>query len=67
MSFCNAVERSVLIRKLYHQLEKEHHGKEWTVEEDALAFLQTQDWWAPHNVSTGTLANKGKRNNRTRA
>jgi hypothetical protein len=39
MTFSNAVERSVQIRKLYHQLEREHHEKEWTVEEDALAFL----------------------------
>lgn len=27
------------IRKIYHALEKEMHGKEWTSEEDALAFL----------------------------
>lgn len=39
MNFSEAVERSVQIRKLYHQLEKQHHEKEWTVEEDALAFL----------------------------
>jgi hypothetical protein len=37
--FSAAVERSVRIRELYHQLERQHHGKEWTVEEDALAFL----------------------------
>jgi hypothetical protein len=34
-----AVERSVQIRKLYHKLERQYHEKEWTVEEDALAFL----------------------------
>ena len=39
LDFNEAVERSVNIRNLYHQLEKQHHGKEWTVEEDALAFL----------------------------
>ena len=39
MNFSEVVERSVQIRKLYHQLERQHHGKEWTVEEDALAFL----------------------------
>lgn len=33
------VERSKEIRKRYHQLENEHHGSEWTIEEDALAFL----------------------------
>ena len=39
MNLSEAVERSVEIRKLYHQLERENHGAEWTVEEDALAFL----------------------------
>lgn len=34
-----AVLRSKKIRELYHQLELQHHGSEWTVEEDALAFL----------------------------
>ena len=34
-----AVERSVAIRNLYHELERQYHEKEWTVEEDALAFL----------------------------
>ena len=38
-NFRAAVERSVKIRKIYHQLEKQHHETEWTVEEDALAFL----------------------------
>lgn len=33
------VERSKEIRKRYHQLENKHHGSEWTIEEDALAFL----------------------------
>lgn len=32
-------ERSLQIRARYHQLEQQHHGSEWTVEEDALAFL----------------------------
>jgi hypothetical protein len=34
-----AVVRSQKIREIYHQLELKHHGSEWTVEEDALAFL----------------------------
>ena len=34
-----AVARSQKIRKLYRRLELKHHGSEWTVEEDALAFL----------------------------
>ena len=39
MNFSEVVERSVQIRKHYHQLERQYHEKEWTVEEDALAFL----------------------------
>ncbi|MFW2490298.1 MazG-like protein [Clostridium chromiireducens] len=39
MNFSEVVESSIKIRKLYHKLEKQYHGKEWTVEEDALAFL----------------------------
>lgn len=31
--------RSLEIRKRYHELELTHHGSEWTIEEDALAFL----------------------------
>jgi len=34
-----AVARSVRIRELYHQLERTKHGSEWSIEEDALAFL----------------------------
>ena len=34
-----AVERSLKIRERYHELELQYHGSEWTVEEDALAFL----------------------------
>ena len=33
------IHRSMELRKKYHQLEKQHHGSEWTVEEDALAYL----------------------------
>lgn len=32
-------KRSLKIREHYHELERTHHGSEWTVEEDALAFL----------------------------
>lgn len=40
LNFSEVVERSVQIRKLYQQIEKrQYHEKEWTVEEDALAFL----------------------------
>ena len=33
------IRRSLELRKKYHQLEMQHHGSEWTVSEDALAFL----------------------------
>jgi hypothetical protein len=39
MNLSEVVSRSVEIRKQYHKLEKQYHGTEWTVEEDALAFL----------------------------
>lgn len=39
MNFSEAVERSVRLRELYHNMERQLHQTEWTVEEDALAFL----------------------------
>ncbi|WP_438495937.1 MazG-like protein [Paenibacillus sp. IHBB 3054] len=39
IKFSEAIERSVQIREQYHKLEIQYHEKEWTVEEDALAFL----------------------------
>ena len=39
LPFTTAVARSQKIRDIYHQLELKHHGSEWTIEEDALAFL----------------------------
>lgn len=38
-NFDIAVQRSLKIRERYHELELQHHGSKWTVEEDALAFL----------------------------
>ncbi len=38
-NFDDIINRSLEIRKKYHELEVQHHGSEWTVEEDALAFL----------------------------
>jgi len=67
-SFEEIIRRSVELRKKYHQLEMEHHGSEWTVEEDALAFLtdaglvgrnimsQQQRW--PKNNSQAELEHK---------
>lgn len=39
MNFDEIVNRSVNIRKEYRKLEEKYHGKEWSIEEDALAFL----------------------------
>lgn len=33
------ISRSMKIRKKYHELEIQHHGSKWSVEEDALAYL----------------------------
>ena len=38
-NFDEIIRRSLELRKKYHQLELQHHGSEWTVEEDALAYL----------------------------
>lgn len=38
-NFDDIIIRSLEIRKKYHKLELQHHESEWTIEEDALAFL----------------------------
>ncbi len=38
-NFDEIIHRSLELRKKYHELERQHHGSEWTVEEDALAYL----------------------------
>ncbi len=35
----NIIQRSLEIREKYHQLKTQQNGKEWTAEQDALAFL----------------------------
>jgi hypothetical protein len=44
-------ERSLEIRRSYHELERTHHGTEWTVEEDALAFLTDAGLVGRHTMS----------------
>jgi len=39
LNFGEVVERSVQIRESYHRLERQHQEKQWSVAEDALAFL----------------------------
>jgi len=39
INFEQLKKRSLKIRAKYRELELTHHGSEWTVEEDALAFL----------------------------
>lgn len=51
MDIKEIMERSKNIRVAYHQLEKQHHGSEWTVEEDALAFLTDAGLIGRHTMS----------------
>lgn len=51
MEIQEIIERSKNIRAAYHQLEKQHHGSEWTVEEDALAFLTDAGLVGRHTMS----------------
>lgn len=39
MELNEIIKRSVKIREQYHNLEREYHGSNWSIEEDALAFL----------------------------
>jgi len=68
-NFNDVVARSLRIRKLYHELEVQHHGSEWSVEEDALAFLTDaglvgrltmaqQGRWPSGNESNAELEHK---------
>lgn len=45
------IDRSLEIRKSYHKLERAHHGSEWSVEEDALAFLTDAGLVGRHTMS----------------
>lgn len=38
-NFDKIIKRSLDIREMYHQLEIKSNGTEWTLEEDALAYL----------------------------
>ncbi|TZF99470.1 MazG-like protein (plasmid) [Chryseobacterium panacisoli] len=38
-NFDKIIKRSLDIREKYHQLEVKGNGKEWSLEEDALAYL----------------------------
>ena len=51
MDIKQVVQRSKKIRAAYHQLEQQHHGSEWTVEEDALAFLTDAGLIGRHTMS----------------
>lgn len=51
MEFKEVIERSKEIRESYHELEKQHHGTEWSVEEDALAFLTDAGLIGRHTMS----------------
>ncbi len=51
MEFKEFKKRSKEIRKKYHQLELQHHGNEWTIAEDALAFLTDAGLVGRHTMS----------------
>ena len=51
IDFKEIIKRSKRLRKMYHQLELQHHGNEWTVEEDALAFLSDAGLVGRHTMS----------------
>ena len=54
-----AAERSKKIREHYRSLEMKHHGSEWSVEEDALAFLTDAGLgWALDHGAARTLAGR---------
>jgi len=38
-NFDKIIARSLELRKKYHEMELQHHGSEWSIEEDALAYL----------------------------
>ncbi|ETZ21159.1 MazG-like protein [Pedobacter sp. V48] len=50
-SFDQIIERALALRKKYHELELSHHGTEWNVEEDALAFLTDAGLVGRHTMS----------------
>lgn len=50
-NFDKIIERSLSLRKKYHELELAHHGTEWTVSEDALAFLTDAALVGRHTMS----------------
>lgn len=51
LSLKEVKERSLEIRKSYHKLERAHHGVEWTMGEDALAFLTDAGLVGRHTMS----------------
>ena len=51
MDIKQVAKRSKKIRAAYHKLEQQHHGSEWTVEEDALAFLTDAGLVGRHTMS----------------
>lgn len=37
--FSSAIESSMQVRRLYHELEKRNHGAAWTKQEDVIGFV----------------------------
>jgi hypothetical protein len=51
MDIKEIIERSKNIRAAYHRLEQQYHNSEWTVAEDALAFLTDAGLVGRHTMS----------------
>ena len=49
------IRQALEIRMKYHTLEQEYHGSEWSVEEDALAYLTDAGL-----VGRNVMANQGR-------
>ncbi len=35
-NFQEIIQKSILIRQRYHELEEKYHGRKWTLQEDVL-------------------------------
>ncbi len=38
-NFQEIIQKSILIRQRYHELEEKYHGRKWTLQEDVLWYL----------------------------
>lgn len=55
MTIEEIIRQTLEVRDKYHTLERKHHGSEWSVEEDALAYLSDAGL-----VGRNIMANQGR-------